>query len=108
MFGIGMPEMILILAVALIVIGPKKLPDLAKSLGKAMREFRTATQDIKASFEVDDDIADIKKNLAQLDMEGPVDGPKKQTLEAEATTSSDPYKESDVENEHGNEKSSGR
>jgi TatA/E family protein of Tat protein translocase len=34
MFGIGMPEMILILAVALIVIGPKKLPDLAKSLGK--------------------------------------------------------------------------
>ena len=39
MFGIGMPEMILILAVALIVIGPKKLPDLAKSLGRAIGEF---------------------------------------------------------------------
>ena len=45
MFGIGMPEMILILAIALIVIGPKKLPDLAKSLGRAMREFKKATND---------------------------------------------------------------
>ena len=47
MFGIGMPEMILILANALIVIGPKKLPDLAKSLGRAMNEFKKATREIK-------------------------------------------------------------
>ena len=44
MFGIGMPEMILILAVALIVIGPKKLPDLAKSLGRALGEFKKGDQ----------------------------------------------------------------
>jgi sec-independent protein translocase protein TatB len=43
MFGIGMPEMFLILAIALIVIGPKKLPDLAKSLGRAFGEFKKAT-----------------------------------------------------------------
>ena len=36
MFGIGMPELLLLLAIALIVIGPKKLPELAKSLGRAM------------------------------------------------------------------------
>jgi len=40
MFGIGMPELLLILAIALIIIGPKKLPDLAKSLGRTMRESK--------------------------------------------------------------------
>ena len=61
MFGIGMPEMLLILAVALIVIGPKKLPDLAKSLGRAFAEFRRATSEIKESLEIDDaDLKDIK------------------------------------------------
>jgi len=47
MFGIGLPELLMILVVALLVIGPKKLPDLAKTLGKGLAEFRKATEDLK-------------------------------------------------------------
>ena len=66
MFGIGMPEMILILAIALIVIGPKKLPDLAKSLGRAMNEFKKATREIKESMDIEEDLKDVKKSLDDL------------------------------------------
>jgi Tat protein translocase TatB subunit len=53
MFNIGMPELILILVVALIVLGPKRLPEMAKSLGKALREFQKATEDLKDSLQKD-------------------------------------------------------
>ena len=67
MFGIGMPEMLLILAVALIVIGPKKLPDLAKSLGRGLAEFRKATSEIKESLELDDtELKDIKTTFDDM------------------------------------------
>ena len=61
MFGIGMPEMILILAIALVVIGPKKLPDLAKSLGRAMREFKKATSEFKETMQIDNELTEVKK-----------------------------------------------
>jgi sec-independent protein translocase protein TatB len=63
MFGIGMPEMILILAIALIVIGPKKLPDLARSLGRAMREFKKATNEFKESIQLDEELSEVKKSF---------------------------------------------
>lgn len=63
MFGIGMPEMLLILAIALIVIGPKKLPDLAKSLGRALREFKKATSELKESIELDSELKEVKNSF---------------------------------------------
>ncbi len=66
MFGIGMPEMILILAVALIVIGPKKLPDLARSLGRALGEFKKATRELKDSIDIDDELESVRSSFDTL------------------------------------------
>jgi len=80
MFGnLGLPEMMVIMAIALLVFGPKKLPEIGRSIGKAMREFRKSTEEIKQRFEdevradefksIQDDIKGIEKGLTE-DEEG--------------------------------------
>jgi len=66
MFGIGMPEMLVILALALIIIGPKKLPDLAKSLGRAMREFKKATSEFKETIQLESELSDVKETFNNI------------------------------------------
>ncbi len=64
MFNIGLPEMLVILAIALIVFGPNKLPELAKAFGKALREFKKATEEVKESFrEETKDLEEIRSSM---------------------------------------------
>src|SRR5215208_3335435 len=51
MFGLGFGEIMIILVLALVLLGPQRLPDAAKQLGKAMRDFKKATDDVRGQFE---------------------------------------------------------
>ena len=51
MFTLGVPEMAVIFILALVLFGPKKLPELGRTIGKAMTEFRRASNDLKATFD---------------------------------------------------------
>ncbi len=53
MFGLGFGEIVIILVLALILLGPQRLPDVAKQLGKGLREFKKATDDLKDQFETE-------------------------------------------------------
>lgn len=71
MFGIGLPEMIVILAVALIVVGPDKLPDLARSLAKGVFELKKTMNEVKASLTEESEVleevhGELKKTTAEL------------------------------------------
>ena len=70
MFGIGMPELLVIAVIALLVVGPKRLPEIARSLGKGLTEFRKATEDatetLKESLRVDEIRDEIKQDVDNI------------------------------------------
>ena len=87
MFGLGLPEIIIIMVVALLVVGPSKLPDLARSLGKAFNEFRRMADEVKETFE---------EEVVKEDQE-----PKKPVESAEEGTSTEAKEGTSTEAEAG-------
>jgi TatA/E family protein of Tat protein translocase len=66
MFGpIGMPELIIILTIALIIFGPRKLPELGKSLGRSLQEFKRASNELKSTL--DEEIRLDEQRTAERD-----------------------------------------
>jgi sec-independent protein translocase protein TatA len=61
--GIGSTELLLVVGLVLIVFGPKKLPEIGRSLGKGLKEFKQATRELKESIDFDADEEDKKTTI---------------------------------------------
>lgn len=84
MFGIGAPEMALIIVLALIFLGPAKLPEVARTLGRTYREFKRAMDGLKEEFEKSAN--EIKEDVRKSTDEEEIRRIKKEILEAGAPT----------------------
>ena len=69
MFNLGMPELVVIFIVALLVFGPKRLPELGKTLGRAINEFKRSSQEFKDHLETEVGTSEIKDELLKQQKE---------------------------------------
>jgi len=67
--GLGMTELIIILVIALIIFGPRKLPELGRSLGKSMSEFRKASNELKSTLEEEIRVEEKREQRAKIEAE---------------------------------------
>ena len=91
---LGIPELIAIFVVALVVFGPKKLPELGKSLGKGLREFNKAKNELKATW--DEQLREAEKQLQ--DTKETIHAPVRETIAA--VNSANPLNEASRETDH--------
>jgi len=66
---IGMPEMLVILVIALVVFGPRKLPELGRSLGKSLNEFKKASNELRSTLEDEIRVEEQKDQRAKTEAE---------------------------------------
>ena len=76
MFGsIGMPELVIILVIALIIFGPRKLPELGKSLGRSLAEFKRASNELRNTLEEEVRVEEQREATQRVTAPAPVDTP---------------------------------
>ena len=105
---LGFQELLVIFIIALLVFGPKKLPELGKSLGKGLREFKRATNELKSTFDeqvrdADKELKDLEKDIkTDLDSDDkPAKDPKEEFYSSQSPTQpiKDPGKEPEKQTE---------
>lgn len=84
-FGIGLPEMAVIMVLALLVFGPKKLPEIGRSMGKAIRGFQEASKEFEAEFKRE---AEQIEQAVKAPMEATLETPSQPTLSPASETAS--------------------
>lgn len=80
MFGLGPTELLVILVLALLFLGPSRMPEVAASLGKAIRSFRKATKDLRDQIEIEDEVRRPFEDLRAALRDEPPPPPRPQTL----------------------------
>ena len=85
MMGLGPTELVVILVIVLVIFGPGKLPDLGSSLGKSIREFRKATDEVRS--EVTDTVNEVRKPIE--DLKRPIDDIRRMPAEVMFGTTSE-------------------
>jgi TatA/E family protein of Tat protein translocase len=93
MFGIGVPELVVILVVALIFLGPTRLPEVAKALGRALGEFRKATSDIS------EELRDVRRTLEKEVRDAERDSARRKMKESVARQAAPPAETEKEESE---------
>ncbi|MCX7592319.1 MAG: TatA/E family twin arginine-targeting protein translocase [Fischerella sp.] len=79
-FGIGLPEMALIMVVALLIFGPKKLPEIGRSMGKAIRSFQEASREFQNEFQKEAvQLEEAMKTTAEIEPKQ-LEAPKKEEV----------------------------
>jgi sec-independent protein translocase protein TatA len=91
--NLGFPELILIFIIALLVFGPKKLPELGKSLGKGLKEFKKASEELKSNW--DEHLKDVEKSVDDVkkDVEKHVSDVKASVTDATKDIEAEIYKD---------------
>lgn len=92
-FGIGLPEMALILVVALLVFGPKKLPEIGRSMAQALTSFKKAQQEFEA--EIKKESEELKKSM-NAPMKAEIERPEPKALSPQSSETAEQEKEETV------------